>query len=67
LVDAFSNPKDALQKIKSNPEIYSLVLSDSWMPSMSGMQLAEKVKETNPNVQVLLLYCQTTTIPAAIP
>jgi DNA-binding NtrC family response regulator len=55
LVDAFSNPKDALQEIKSNPESYSLVLSDSLMPELSGIQLAEKVKERNPNVKVLLL------------
>ncbi len=55
LVDAFSNPKEALQEIKSNPESYSLVLSDNWMPELSGIQLAEKVKEHNPNVKVLLL------------
>jgi DNA-binding NtrC family response regulator len=55
LVDAFSNPKDALQEIKSNPESYSLVLSDGLMPELSGIQLAEKVKECNPNVKVLLL------------
>jgi CheY-like chemotaxis protein len=55
LVDAFSNPKDALQEIKSNPESYSLVLSDSLMPELSGIQLAEKIKERNPNVKVLLL------------
>ena len=55
LVDAFSNPQDALQEIKSNPESYSLVLSDGWMPSISGLQLAKIVKEVNPNVKVLLL------------
>ena len=55
LVDAFSNPKDALQEIKSNPESYSLVLSDSLMPELSGIQLAQKVKEINPNVKILLL------------
>jgi DNA-binding NtrC family response regulator len=55
LVDAFSNPKDALQEIKSNPESYSLMLSDGLMPELSGIQLAEKVKERNPNVKVLLL------------
>jgi DNA-binding NtrC family response regulator len=55
LVDAFSNPKDALQEIKSNPESYSLVLSDSMMPELSGIQLAQKVKEINPGVKILLL------------
>jgi DNA-binding NtrC family response regulator len=55
LVDAFSTPQDALQEIKSNPNSYSLVLSDGWMPSISGLQLAKIVKEVNPNVKVLLL------------
>jgi two-component system, cell cycle sensor histidine kinase and response regulator CckA len=55
LVDAFTNPEEALQKFKSNAESYSLVLSDIWMESISGIQLAEKVKEINPNVKVLLL------------
>jgi two-component system, cell cycle sensor histidine kinase and response regulator CckA len=55
LVDAFTNPEQALQKFKSNEERYSLVLSDIWMKSISGIQLAEKVKEVNPNVKVLLL------------
>jgi two-component system, response regulator YesN len=31
------------------------VLSDNWMPELSGIQLARNVKETNPNVKVLLL------------
>src|SRR5919112_3168871 len=55
LVDAFSNPQDALQEIKSNPDSYSLVLSDSLMPELPGIQLAQKVKEHIPNVKVLLL------------
>ncbi len=42
-------------KIQSNPQGYSLVLSDNWMPGLSGIQLAEKVKERNANVKVLLL------------
>ena len=55
LVDAFTNAKEALQKFKSNPQGYRLVLSDNWMPELSGIQLARNVKETNPNVKVLLL------------
>jgi DNA-binding NtrC family response regulator len=55
LVDAFTNPEEALQKFKSNPKNYSLVMSDSGMPALSGIELAKKVKEINPNVKVLLL------------
>jgi DNA-binding response OmpR family regulator len=55
LVDAFTNPEEALQKFKSNAESYSLMLLDIGMPALSGIQLAKKVKEANHNVKVLVL------------
>jgi two-component system, cell cycle sensor histidine kinase and response regulator CckA len=55
LVDAHTNPEEALQQFESNAESYSLILSDIWMKSISGIRLAEKAKEINPNVKVLLL------------
>ena len=55
LVDAFTNPQEALQSFKSNADSYSLLLSDVRMPGLSGMQLARKVKETNPDVKVVLM------------
>ena len=55
LVDAFTNPEEALQSFKSNAESYCLVLLDIKMPALSGIQLARKIKEVNPNVKVLLL------------
>jgi two-component system cell cycle sensor histidine kinase/response regulator CckA len=55
LVNAFTNPEEALQSFKSNSESYCLMLSDIRMPGLSGMQLARKVKEVNPNVKVVLM------------
>jgi DNA-binding response OmpR family regulator len=55
LVDAFTNPQEALQSFKTNAESYCLVLLDIKMPALSGIQLARKLKEVNPNVKVLLL------------
>ena len=55
LVDAFTDPEEALQKFKSNAESYSLMLLDIGMPALSGIQLAKKVKEANHNVKVLVL------------
>ena len=55
LVDAFTNPEEALRNFKSNAESYCLVLSDIRMPSLSGIQLARKVKEINPNVKTVLM------------
>jgi DNA-binding NtrC family response regulator len=55
LVNAFTNPEEALQSFKSNANDYCLMVSDMRMPSLSGIQLARKVKEINPNVKVLLM------------
>jgi DNA-binding response OmpR family regulator len=55
LVDAFTNPEEALQSFKSDAESYCLVVSDIRMPVLSGIQLAKRVKETNPNVKVILM------------
>jgi DNA-binding NtrC family response regulator len=55
LVNAFTNPEEALQSFKSNAESYCLMLSDIRMPALSGIQLARKVKEVNPGVKVVLM------------
>jgi DNA-binding NtrC family response regulator len=55
LVDAFTNPEEASQHFKSNPKSYSLVMSDSGIPALSGIELSKKVKEINPNLKALLL------------
>jgi len=55
LVNAFTNPEEALQSFKSNAESYCLMLSDVRMPGLSGIQLARKVKEVNPNVKTVLM------------
>jgi CheY-like chemotaxis protein len=55
LVNAFTNPEAALQNFQSNSTDYCLMLSDIRMPGMSGIKLARKVKEINPNVKVVLM------------
>ncbi len=55
LVSAFTRPEEALQNFQSNSEDYCLILSDIRMPELSGIQLARKVKEINPNVKVVLM------------
>jgi DNA-binding NtrC family response regulator len=55
LVSAFTNPEEALQNFQSNSGDYCLMLSDIRMPGMSGIRLARKVKEINPNVKVVLM------------
>jgi CheY-like chemotaxis protein len=55
LVNAFTNPNEALQNFKSNPKDYCLLLSDIRMPELSGIQLARKVKEINRDVKIVLM------------
>jgi two-component system cell cycle sensor histidine kinase/response regulator CckA len=55
LVTVFTNPEEALQSFKSDAKSYCVVVSDMRMPSLSGIQLAKKVKEINPNVKVVLM------------
>ncbi len=54
-MDSFTNPEEALQSFKSHADSYCLVLSDVRMPEISGIQLAKKAKETNPDVKVVLM------------
>ena len=55
LVNAFTNPEQALQSFKSDAKSYCLLLSDVRMPGLSGIQLARKVKEINPAVKTVLM------------
>lgn len=55
LVNAFTNPEEALQSFKSNANDFCLVVSDIRMPALSGIQLARKVKEINPSIKVMLM------------
>ncbi len=55
LVSAFTRPEEALQNFQSNSGDYCLMLSDIRMPEISGIKLARKVKEINPEVKVVLM------------
>ncbi len=55
LEEAFTNPDDSLQSFKSDAESYCLLLSDMRMPGLYGMQIARKVKQSNPNVKAVLM------------
>ena len=56
LVDVFTDSEEALQNFQSYPkDHYCLMLSDIRMPGMSGIQLARRVKQINPNVKVILM------------
>ena len=52
-VSAFTSAKEGLQKISDLP--YSGMLLDIQMPEMSGFDVLQKVKQSNPNISVIII------------
>jgi DNA-binding NtrC family response regulator len=50
----FTDPSLALKKIKSNPDQFSLMLTDYPTPRGSEKTIAKEVKATNKNIKVIL-------------
>lgn len=59
LADAFTNPIDALKRAESDPP--DLLLSDVFMPQLSGIDLAIRIREQSPECQILLFSGQAAT------
>lgn len=54
-VNAFTNPKVALEHLLNNSNKYELVISDYRMPYLNGCEFGIKVKELNRNIKVILI------------
>lgn len=54
-VNAFTNPKVALEHLLNNPNKYELVISDYRMPYLNGCEFGIKVNELNRNIKVILI------------
>ena len=52
---SFTDPLLALKHFSSNPEQYSLVLTDLKMPEIDGIQLAKRIREHSSQVKILLI------------
>ena len=48
------NPSDAFNLFQSNPGKFDLVITDMTMPQMTGLQLAEKLKEIRSDIPVII-------------
>lgn len=54
-VISFTNPAIALEHYKQSIGRYSLILTDLRMPGMSGIELANKIRESNSKVKIFLV------------
>jgi CheY-like chemotaxis protein len=54
-VDAFTDPKQALEQFKVHAYAYQVVLSDVRMPYIGGLELAKEIRNLNQKVSILLM------------
>ncbi|HKR73417.1 MAG TPA: response regulator [Candidatus Nitrosocosmicus sp.] len=52
---SFTDPTLALEYFRQAPDKHSLIITDLRMPSLSGLQLARKIRELNMNVKIFLM------------
>ncbi|MEA3498949.1 MAG: response regulator [Campylobacterota bacterium] len=57
-ISTFNNPVTGLSEIKKGG--YDLVLLDIMMPQMDGLEFLKQIKETNPEVEVVMMTAFTT-------
>lgn len=50
-----TSPLEALELIRTHPELYDLLITDLTMPEMTGMRLAESVHEVCPNLPIIMV------------
>jgi signal transduction histidine kinase/CheY-like chemotaxis protein/streptogramin lyase len=53
-VKGMSNPIDALEIFRKEPDQFHLVISDLTMPRMTGLQLAEEIRKIKPGIPIIL-------------
>ena len=53
-VVSFTNPLLALEHFKNNSNGFSLIITDLRMPGLNGIEFANKVREFNDQVKILL-------------
>jgi two-component system, OmpR family, copper resistance phosphate regulon response regulator CusR len=54
-VDAFTDPKQAIEQFKVHAYAYQVVLSDVRMPYIGGLELAKEIRNLNQKVSILLM------------
>lgn len=62
-VQGVTNPSEALEMIRNQPQNFDLIISDFSMPHMNGIQLAEEIKRINPGIPIILLTGYSSDVP----
>lgn len=55
LVGNFRRGSDALDFLAENPQAADLIVLDFYMPNMTGIELLSKLRETNKDIQVIMI------------
>jgi len=55
LVEAVDSPEAALSRVTDEPDRFSLMLTDHAMPGMSGLHLAQRVRQIAPSLPMILV------------
>jgi PAS domain S-box-containing protein len=53
-VTAMTSSKDALEKFRSNPNQFDLIITDQTMPGLTGAELAQAALQLRPNLPIIL-------------
>lgn len=53
--ESFTSPLEALAVLKQSPDRVDAVITDYWMPQMTGAELAQAVKAISPDLPVLVV------------
>jgi len=54
-VDSASDGEEGLEKYKTNPNKYDLIITDITMPKMNGLELSQKAKEINLSQKIVVI------------
>jgi CheY-like chemotaxis protein len=54
-VTVATDPREALSRIQSQPEVFDAVITDYWMPNLTGLDLAHEIHGTKPEIPIIML------------
>ncbi len=62
-VDVFNSSKEALTAVDNDSQHYDVVITDFQMPKMNGLEFAEKVKDINNEIAIIISSGNISSIP----